>query len=102
MQVFDLFFPEDVCLNDDRTWGVCDQSRFPICDAGNLICYNRRPMQHRFYSDNRQPYFFIDYRNVYCYPDTWGGCSSCSPGRYCLSENRCILEERDYPCERWL
>jgi hypothetical protein len=104
-RVFDLFFPEDVCLvsveNDE--YGPCDQSQFPVCDPSTeLICYNRRPMHHRFYADIRQPYFFIDYANVFCYPNYWDGCSSCSPGRYCVTESRCILEDANYPCAKWL
>jgi hypothetical protein len=101
---FDIFLPEDdLCENGEGQYGVCDQSRFPTCQDGRtLICYNRRPMRDRFYADNRQPYFYIDYDNVFCYPDTWGGCSSCSPGRYCLSEDRCILDEQNYACEQWI
>jgi hypothetical protein len=55
--------------------------------------------------------YYIDYNHVLCYPNTWGGCSSCSPGRYCEAEQRCILEEsggllpdgteQDYPCAKW-
>jgi hypothetical protein len=102
-RIFDIFTPEDVCKNGEGDYGVCDQSRFPTCVAGKtLICYNRRPMREFFYADNRQPYFYIDYDNVFCYPDNWGGCSSCSPGRYCFSESRCILDEQNYPCEKWI
>lgn len=102
LQPIDFLFEEDVCLNDDGTYSACDTSRFPTCPRDfPLICYNRRPRQDKFYSDTRQPYYFIDYTNVLCYPDWWG-CSSCSPGRYCRSENRCILEEKDYPCEQWI
>jgi hypothetical protein len=100
---FDIFTPEDVCKNGEGDYGVCDQSRFPQCvDGRTLICYNRRPMREFFYADTRQPFYYIDYDNVFCYPDTWGGCSSCSPGRYCLSESRCILDEQNYVCEQWL
>lgn len=145
----DLFFEEDLCENGPNDYGPCDQSRFPQCTPGrSMICYNRRPMRHRFYKDIRQPVFYIDYRSVFCYPtyvyrfgrsfvriysldcticslyihhavphltsfvrsfllfpcihSTWGGCSSCSPGRYCLSERRCILDEHNYPCEKWI
>lgn len=103
-RIFDIFHPEtDVCYNEDTdTFGVCDQSKFPQCNPNNeLICYNRRPRRDLFYED-RNPHFYIEYRSVFCYPSTWGGCSSCSPGRYCLSENRCILKELDYPCENWI
>jgi hypothetical protein len=122
---FDVFWPEhDECLNDEieetvivpddgvtttytRTrpvYGPCNTTRFPVCDPDTqLICYNRRPRQDKFYRDIRQPYFFIDYRTVFCYPNTWGGCSSCSPGRLCLSENRCILEDIYYTdCDKWI
>ena len=100
---FDEFFPSwDVCYNGPNDYGPCNQTKFPTCNENERICYNRRPRLDKFYADNRQPYFFIDYRNVFCYPDTWGGCSSCTPGRLCLAENRCILEEKDYPCEEWI
>ena len=99
---FDRFFPEvDECLNDDGTYGPCDTSRFPTCGSNQQICYNRRPRQDKFYADTRLPYFFIDYQSVLCYPDTWGGCSSCHPGRLCLSETRCVLDEQNYQCEQW-
>jgi hypothetical protein len=127
---FDVFWPEhDECLNDEivetvaavpddesddpnavyytRTrpiYGPCNTTRFPVCNADtHLICYNRRPRQDKFYRDIRQPYFFIDYRTVFCYPNTWGGCSSCSPGRLCLNEHRCILEDQYYDnCTHWI
>jgi hypothetical protein len=108
---FDVFFEDiDVCnLSDDdsstssyeETYGSCDTSKFPVCQDDELICYNRRPSRTRFYSDTRQPVFYIDYRDVYCYPNSWDGCSSCSPGRYCFSEKRCILDDKDYPCSKW-
>jgi len=98
----DFFFPEDVCENENGQFGVCDQSRFPTCDSRSRICYNRRPMRDSFYADNRQPFFYIDYSLVFCYPASWSGCSSCSPGRYCTSEARCILDEQDYPCAQWI
>ncbi|KAL7575909.1 hypothetical protein ACA910_000710 [Epithemia clementina (nom. ined.)] len=99
---FDELYPWDECLNGPDEYGPCDLSKFPVCENDEQICYNRRPRQDKFYSDNRQPFFFIDYRNVFCYPDYWGGCSSCTPGRLCVSENRCILQEQDYPCETWI
>jgi len=58
---------EDECIDeDDGTFGSCDEEKFPVCDDGELICYNRRPRKDKFYEDDRQPYFYIDYRNVYC------------------------------------
>lgn len=102
---FDVYMPQtDFCRvsdTNDETFGPCDTTKFPVCPDGELICYNRRPSRSLFYQDIRQPYFYIDYRNVYCYPDTWQGCSSCSPGRLCLSENRCILQDIGYPCADW-
>jgi hypothetical protein len=101
-RVFDRYFPDfDECMRVDGTIGACDPSRFPTCTADELICFNRRPRPDRFHADNRQPLYFIDYQSVFCYPTTWGGCSSCHPGRLCLSENRCILDEMDYPCAQW-
>jgi hypothetical protein len=99
----DFFFSTDICKNENDQFGECDQSRFPVCVEGQtMICYNRRPMRDAFYLDTRQPVYYIDYDNVQCYPDTWLGCSSCSPGRYCTSESRCILDEQQYPCAQWI
>ena len=84
--------------------GVCDLSKFPICDEGKEeICYNRKPSRDHFTSDDgtHQPIYYIEYDRVFCYPNNFGGCSSCTPGRYCASEERCILDEVDYPCEEW-
>ena len=102
-RIFDLFFPEDVCENEAGVYGFCDQSKFPVCEDGKeLICYNRRPMRNSFYQDNRQPRYYIDYNSVFCYSASWKGCSSCSPGRYCMSESRCIMDEIGYACEKWI
>jgi hypothetical protein len=101
--VFDFFYPDvDICYDEaSGEFGKCDSTRFPTCSDGELICYNRRPFRNRFYADTRQPLFYIDYKSVLCYPNSWQGCSSCSPGRYCKSEQRCILQDVDYPCEKW-
>lgn len=104
-RIFDIFDPDnDVCYDESTdAFGPCDEAKFPSCDPDDeLICFNRRPFRDRFYADNRNPYYYIDYRSVFCYPAQWGGCSSCSPGRYCKSEKRCILEENDYPCAQWI
>ena len=34
---FDFFFPEDVCENEPGVYGICDQSRFPVCDDGKEL-----------------------------------------------------------------
>lgn len=102
MTEYDKVFSSDVCLNSDGTYGACDTSLMPSCSGDQSICYNRRPRRDLFYVDTRQPYFYIDYDSVLCYPQDYNGCSSCSPGRFCKSENRCILEDRNYPCEKWL
>jgi hypothetical protein len=43
----------------------------------------------------------ITLRQRLCYPDVWGGCSSC-----CLvdtaSRARCILDEQNHVCEKWI
>jgi len=102
-RVVDVFDSSvDECLNGFMIFGPCLEYLFPQCEWDEMICYNRRPRKDKFYSDNRQPYFYIDYRSVFCYPATQQGCSSCSPGRFCRSENRCILEDRNYPCSQWL
>eukprot|EP00534_Pseudo-nitzschia_fraudulenta_P016100 CAMPEP_0201253112 /NCGR_PEP_ID=MMETSP0852-20130820/67275_1 /ASSEMBLY_ACC=CAM_ASM_000632 /TAXON_ID=183588 /ORGANISM="Pseudo-nitzschia fraudulenta, Strain WWA7" /LENGTH=152 /DNA_ID=CAMNT_0047552875 /DNA_START=74 /DNA_END=532 /DNA_ORIENTATION=- len=105
---FDFFDPdEDSCDNsanptEDRPeLSSCDFSRFPECGNNEDICYNRKPSRDHFHKDNHQHKFYIQYDRVFCYPTTWGGCSSCTPGRYCKSEKRCILEEVGYPCAQW-
>jgi hypothetical protein len=106
---FDQLFATDQCLvpgtgeTTAAVLGPCNTNQFPLCDpATTLICYNRQPSRHLFHADNRQPLYYIDYRNVRCYPNDWHGCSSCTPGRYCKSESRCILEEEGYPCAEWI
>eukprot|EP00568_Trieres_chinensis_P013285 CAMPEP_0183316076 /NCGR_PEP_ID=MMETSP0160_2-20130417/53769_1 /TAXON_ID=2839 ORGANISM="Odontella Sinensis, Strain Grunow 1884" /NCGR_SAMPLE_ID=MMETSP0160_2 /ASSEMBLY_ACC=CAM_ASM_000250 /LENGTH=167 /DNA_ID=CAMNT_0025481781 /DNA_START=19 /DNA_END=522 /DNA_ORIENTATION=- len=98
----------DVCKNSDAgtpdDYGPCDVSRFPDCEGqGKLICYNRVNRRDKFWPD-KVPHYYIDYDRILCYPKDWagyGGCSSCSPGRYCKSERRCILDEIRYPCADW-
>jgi len=105
---FDFFDPEeDTCDNsanptEDRPiLSECDFSRFPVCGDKEDMCYNRKPSRDHFHKDNHQHKFYIQYDRVFCYPLSWGGCSSCTPGRYCKSEKRCILEEAGYPCAEW-
>ena len=98
----DREFDDDVCKNGDNDYGECNRDKFPNCPGGTQICYNRKPFKDRFFDDNRQPKYYIDYGLVFCYPDNFEACSSCTPGRYCRSEARCILDEKDYPCVEWL
>jgi hypothetical protein len=103
------FFDEDndLCdnspdpLEDRPDLGPCDKSRFPQCGDDEDICYNRKPSRDHFHRNNHEHVYYIQYDRVFCYPISWGGCSSCSPGRYCKSEKRCILLEDDYPCAEW-
>jgi len=105
---FDYFDPdEDRCDNsanptEDRPLlEECNFDRFPVCERNEDICYNRKPSRDHFHRDNHQHKFYIQYDRVFCYPLSWGGCSSCTPGRYCKSEKRCILEEVGYNCTQW-
>jgi hypothetical protein len=107
---FDFFDASiDLCDNspnpiEDRpSLGLCDTSRFPTCGGRDeeQICYNRKFSRDHFHADTHQHQYYIQYDRVFCYPEYWGGCSSCTPGRYCVSEKRCILDELDYPCEQW-
>ena len=110
LQAFD-FYNEGLELCDNSLdpangppeLGPCDKSRFPVCGGRDeeQICYNRKFSRDHFHADTHQHQFYIQYDRVFCYPEYWGGCSSCTPGRYCLSEKRCILDEIDYPCEQW-
>lgn len=103
---FDIYLEDlEECYDPETdTYGPCDITRFPDCDAEtqpSMICFNRRPRQDVWYEDIRMPRFFIDYSSVLCYPDFWQGCSSCNPGRLCISEQRCILDDDGYPCAKW-
>lgn len=92
----------DVCYNEeDDTYERCDLAKLPTCADDELICFNRTNRRDKFYRD-WHPYFYISYSRVLCYPASWegeGGCSSCSPGRYCRHEKRCIADETMYCCE---
>lgn len=101
---------KDECkIGEDETghniYGACNPTtHFPSCDGGSFICYNRVNRRDKFHAD-KNPYYYIDPRRVLCYPNSWlgsGGCSSCTPGRYCLVEGRCILDEKVYNCTKWL
>lgn len=93
---------EEICYDaEEDKFGKCDLERFPECDKDELICYNRTNRRDKFYKD-WHPHFYINYNRVLCYPASWagwGGCSSCSPGRYCKHEGRCILDEAQYCCK---
>merc|ERR1719162_1060944 len=89
---FDFFDPnEDSCDNsanptEDRSeLSECKFDRFPTCGNDEDICYNRKPSRDHFHKVNHRHKFYIQYDWVFCYPRTWGGCSSCTPGRYCKS-----------------
>uniref|UniRef100_A0A7S4NH26 Uncharacterized protein n=1 Tax=Odontella aurita TaxID=265563 RepID=A0A7S4NH26_9STRA len=97
----------EVCRNGDTgtpaDFGPCDTTKLPVCPDKTLPCYNRTNRRDKFYPD-KHPYFYIEYSRVLCYPadwQGWGGCSSCTPGRYCASERRCILDEKRYKCPDW-
>lgn len=87
-------------------YGECNPAEhFPTCEEGkSFICYNRVNRRDSFHPD-KVPHYYIDPRRVLCYPNSWlsdGGCSSCTPGRYCEAEGRCILDEKVYNCSKWL
>jgi hypothetical protein len=101
----DVFsFDADECLvgidgNGTAIYGRCEIRRFPYCEGNTPhICFNRINRQDKFWPD-KNPYYYIDYKRIHCYPDIEGfTCSSCSPGRWCTSEGRCILDEKMYSC----
>jgi hypothetical protein len=101
---YDFYFPEaEICDNGVDgvvDLGPCDTSKFPVCSDKEAICYNRKPSREHFYEDHH-PKFYIQYNRVLCYPENFGGCSSCTPGRFCLSENRCIMADLTYNCADW-
>lgn len=98
----------DECLNDvdnngTSVYGQCDILLFPFCtDDTPNICFNRINRQDAFYPD-KHPKYYIDYSRIRCYPNTQTNnvdfaCSSCSPGRWCVPEGRCILDDNLYGC----
>ena len=93
----------DSVINGTATYSTCDIRRFPYCkgDTPN-ICFNRINRQDAFWPD-KHPRYYIDYNRVRCYPEVGFNnvvfaCSSCSPGRWCEPEGRCILDETMYSC----
>mmetsp|Transcript_11646 Transcript_11646/g.24844 ORF Transcript_11646/g.24844 Transcript_11646/m.24844 type:complete len:166 (-) Transcript_11646:135-632(-) len=99
-------FERDECLIDNvdgtPVYGRCDIRQFPYCNGNRPnICFNRINRQDAFWED-KHPKYYIDYNRVHCYPDRFHNvdftCSSCSPGRWCMPEGRCILDENMYHC----
>jgi hypothetical protein len=85
---------EEVCKNGKNKYGPCDESRFPKCKKDHDLCFRRaRRKDGVFYNNNPEdPYFYIDYEKVYCRKVERGepfNCSSCTPGTWCPSLNRC-------------
>ncbi|KAL7532080.1 hypothetical protein ACHAXR_005446 [Thalassiosira sp. AJA248-18] len=97
----------DECMNINpgtgtETYGKCDIRKFPYCTGDRPhICFNRINRQDAFWPD-KHPKYYIDYNRVHCYPERINNvdftCSSCSPGRWCMPEGRCILDENMYHC----
>jgi hypothetical protein len=90
----------------ENVYDACiPEEHFPICDENKeFICYNRINRRDLFYAD-KQPHYYIDPKRVLCYDlkvlNNGGGCDSCSPGRYCVSEGRCIMDDVYYECDEW-
>lgn len=90
----------------ENVYGDCvPEVHFPTCQENKeFICYNRINRRDKFYED-KQPHYYIDPKRVLCFDNKMledgGGCSSCTPGRYCLSDNRCIWDDVDYDCAEW-
>mmetsp|Transcript_42516 Transcript_42516/g.83590 ORF Transcript_42516/g.83590 Transcript_42516/m.83590 type:complete len:120 (-) Transcript_42516:321-680(-) len=89
----------DICWNG-KFHETCRSEAFPVCSTDEHRCYYRTNRRDRFYAD-QNPYFYIDYEKVLCYGSEWE-CSTCTPGRYCLSEERCILDPNIFDCSKWL
>lgn len=88
----------DECMDPEtKEFGKCNLDLFPICNSGLRICYNRFNRRDKFY-DDWIPYSYINYNAIKCIPSDWN-CSSCSPGRYCNSEKRCVADELIYHCK---
>eukprot|EP00588_Corethron_pennatum_P001846 CAMPEP_0194295402 /NCGR_PEP_ID=MMETSP0169-20130528/53367_1 /TAXON_ID=218684 /ORGANISM="Corethron pennatum, Strain L29A3" /LENGTH=143 /DNA_ID=CAMNT_0039044551 /DNA_START=72 /DNA_END=500 /DNA_ORIENTATION=+ len=76
---------------DGEAYGECDPAKFPVCGRDEYRCFNRSNRRDKFEPDGN-PSFYIDYERVFCYKWDWD-CSSCTPGRMCQQERRCILDE---------
>jgi hypothetical protein len=88
--------------NGENIYGKCDpKSHFPKCDTNYKLCYHRINRRDMWYDDIKQPHYYIDPRRVVCVPER-AQCRTCTPGRYCLSEQRCILDDERYDaCLKW-
>uniref|UniRef100_A0A7R9WR19 Uncharacterized protein n=1 Tax=Craspedostauros australis TaxID=1486917 RepID=A0A7R9WR19_9STRA len=94
----------DLCNNgtdEEPDLGPCVESRFPTCNNKQTRCFHRKPSRDRFHPDIHQPFYYIDYDRVVCMDEKQTQCTSCTPGRYCAAEQRCIMEHLDYPCPQW-
>ncbi|CAB9522324.1 expressed unknown protein [Seminavis robusta] len=65
LQRMDREFDDDICKNGKDDYGACNKSKFPTCPEGTQICYNRKAFKDRFFDDNRQPKYYIDYGLVF-------------------------------------
>ena len=94
----DSVLSSDECENSPGVYGECDLSLIPDC-SGQQLCLFRKTRRDKFFPD-KNPFFYIQYDRVQCVPLD-ENCSMCSPGRYCESENRCILDDGNYDCSQW-
>ncbi|KAI2504103.1 hypothetical protein MHU86_10385 [Fragilaria crotonensis] len=84
-------------------YGDCNpEIHFPTCDSDSKHCYHRTNRRDMWYDDDKQqPHYYIDPRRVICVLNRVQ-CITCTPGRYCLSKMRCILDDEKYSdCDTW-
>jgi len=90
----------------ENVYGDCiPEEHFPTCEENKeFICYNRVYRRDLFHED-KQPHTYIDPKRVFCYDlkklDNGGGCSICTPGRYCVTTGQCIMDVENYDCDEW-
>jgi hypothetical protein len=93
---------KEVCKNGKDSYGICYADRFPSCPDGYALCFHRKMRTDIFVDENTDdPYYYIDYNKVVCRPipqhinDPYD-CSSCTPGEYCPSLQRCVWKVWKY------
>ena len=100
---------KEVCKNDhgqngytSTSYGQCNANFFPSCPDGYDLCFHRKMRTDKFVNGNTDdPYYYIQYNKIVCRPaplkkgDLYD-CSSCTPGEYCPTLQRCVWKVWKY------